>query len=81
MLLTYLADQDKVVPKRTNLPGMTRGGRGGRGGPPARARGGYGRGGYDRGGYDRGGYGGYAPSPRGGYRGGYRGRPRGYAPY
>lgn len=62
----------KVVPKRTNLPGMTRGGRG-RGGPPPRGRG--------RGGYDRGGYGGYAPSPRGGYRGGYRGRPRGYAPY
>ncbi|KAL8823110.1 MAG: hypothetical protein Q9191_006166 [Dirinaria sp. TL-2023a] len=62
----------KVVPKRTNLPGMTRGGRG-RGGP--RGRGGFGRGGYDRG-YDRG----YAPRG-GGYRGGYRGRPRGYAPY
>ncbi|KAL6714995.1 hypothetical protein ACLMJK_007255 [Lecanora helva] len=65
----------KVVPKRTNLPGMTRGGRGGRGGGPPRGRGGYGRGGYDRGGYDRG------YPPRGGYRGGYRGRPRGYAPY
>ena len=66
----------QVVPKRTNLPGMTRGGRGGRGGPPRGGRGGYGRGGYDRG-YDRGGY-----APRGGgYRGGYRGRPRGYAPY
>ncbi|MCJ1225114.1 cytoplasmic RNA-binding protein [Toensbergia leucococca] len=62
----------KVVPKRTNLPGMTRG-RGGRGGgPPRGGRGGFGRGG----GYDRGGY-----PPRGGYRGGYRGRPRGYAPY
>jgi len=60
----------KVVPKRTNLPGMTRGGRGGgggRGGP----RGGGGRGGYGRGGFP----------PRGGYRGGYRGRGRGYAPY
>ncbi|MCJ1298127.1 hypothetical protein MMC08_000916 [Hypocenomyce scalaris] len=52
----------KVVPKRTNLPGMTRGGRGGRGGPP-RGRGGFGRGGYDRGGY---------PPRGGGYRGGYR---------
>ncbi|MCJ1375256.1 cytoplasmic RNA-binding protein [Loxospora ochrophaea] len=62
----------KVVPKRTNLPGLTRG-RGGRGsGPPRGGRGGYGRGGYDRGG-------GYPP--RGGYRGGYRGRGRGYAPY
>ncbi|KAK0514382.1 hypothetical protein JMJ35_002999 [Cladonia borealis] len=29
----------KVVPKRTNLPGMTRGGRGGRGGGPPRGRG------------------------------------------
>lgn len=55
----------QVVPKRTNLPGMTRGGRG-RGAP----RGG-GRGGFPRGGY----------APRGGYRGGYRGRGRGYAPY
>ncbi|KAL9102327.1 MAG: hypothetical protein Q9163_002507 [Psora crenata] len=64
----------KVVPKRTNLPGMTRGVRGGRGGPPR------GRGGYGRGGYDRGGYGGGYPA-RGGYRGGYRGRPRGFAPY
>lgn len=60
----------QVVPKRTNLPGMTRGGRGGRGGAPPRGRGGFGRGGYDRG-----------YPPRGGYRGGYRGRPRGYAPY
>ncbi|KAI9787793.1 MAG: cytoplasmic RNA-binding protein [Peltula sp. TS41687] len=60
----------KVVPKRTNVPGMTRGrGGGGRGG----FRGG--RGGY--GGYGRGGY----PPRGGGYRGGYRGRPRGYAPY
>lgn len=55
----------KVVPKRTNLPGMSRGrGRGGmRGG-----RGGFGRGGY---GFPRGGY-------RGGYRGG---RGRGFTPY
>lgn len=70
----------KVTPKRTNVPGMTRGGyRGGRGG----------RGGGYRGG--RGGRGGgYPPrgggfSPRGGseYRGGgFRGgRGRGYAPY
>ncbi|KXL44289.1 hypothetical protein M433DRAFT_5059 [Acidomyces richmondensis BFW] len=71
----------KVVPKRTNLPGMTRGrGRGG-GGP--RGRGGFG-GGYGGppmyGG--RGGYGGPPPyMPRGGYRGGYRGRARGYNPY
>ncbi|CAL8581979.1 MAG: hypothetical protein L6R36_007493 [Xanthoria steineri] len=66
----------KVVPKRTNVPGMTRGGRGGRGAPRG-GRGGYMRGGYDRG-YDRGSY----PPPRGGgYRGGYRGRARGYAPY
>ncbi|KAF2142329.1 uncharacterized protein K452DRAFT_308023 [Aplosporella prunicola CBS 121167] len=58
----------KVVPKRTNLPGMTRG----------RGRGGM-RGGGGRGGFGRGGYG--APAPRGGYRGGYRPRGRGYAPY
>lgn len=60
----------KVVPKRTNLPGMSRGrGRGGmRGG-----RGGFGRGGFGRGG---GGFG-----FRGGYRGG-RGVPRGgFTPY
>ncbi|KAF7894827.1 hypothetical protein EAF00_006641 [Botryotinia globosa] len=58
----------KVVPKRTNVPGMQRG-RGGRGG-------GRGRGGFFGGG--RGG--GY--SPRGGYRGGYRGnRGRGFTPY
>ncbi|MCJ1435483.1 cytoplasmic RNA-binding protein [Xylographa pallens] len=65
----------KVVPKRTNVPGLTRGGRGGRGGPRG-GRGGFERGGYGRGGYDRGGY-----PPRGGYRGGYRGRGRGYSPY
>ncbi|EKG21444.1 hypothetical protein MPH_01242 [Macrophomina phaseolina MS6] len=60
----------KVVPKRTNLPGMSRGrGRGGGGGAP-RGRGGWG---------GRGGYG--PPPPRGGYRGGYRGRGRGYSPY
>ena len=53
----------QVVPKRTNLPGMSRGrGRGG-----FRGRGGYGRGGFPpRGGYRGGGYrgrgrGGYAP--------------------
>ncbi|KAH7419931.1 hypothetical protein BKA64DRAFT_634586 [Cadophora sp. MPI-SDFR-AT-0126] len=59
----------KVVPKRTNVPGMTRGGaRGGRGGR------GRGRGrGFDTG---------YAPRGGGGYRGGYRGnRGRGFAPY
>ncbi|KAM3072392.1 poly(A) binding protein Pab2 [Clarireedia jacksonii] len=57
----------KVVPKRTNVPGMQRG-RGGRGG---RGRGGY-FGGGRGGGY----------SPRGGYRGGYRGnRGRGFTPY
>ncbi|KAI1876297.1 uncharacterized protein JN550_001793 [Neoarthrinium moseri] len=55
----------KVTPKRTNIPGMSRG-RGGRG------RGGFGRGSY-------GGRGGFAP--RGGYRGGYRGRGRGFNPY
>lgn len=57
----------KVVPKRTNLPGMSRG----------RGRGGM-RGAGGRGGFGRGGYG----FPRGGYRGGYRGgRGRGFAPY
>jgi polyadenylate-binding protein 2 len=56
----------KVVPKRTNVPGMSRGrGRGG-------LRGGGGRGFF-------GGRGGFPP--RGGYRGGYRGRGRGYSPY
>ncbi|KAL2162421.1 hypothetical protein VTH06DRAFT_7334 [Thermothelomyces fergusii] len=55
----------KVEPKRTNIPGMSRG----------RGRGGFRGGG--RGFY--GGRGGYYP--RGGYRGGYRGRGRGYAPY
>jgi len=83
----------KVVPKRTNLPGLARGGRGG--GAPPMARGGAprGRGGPYGGGYGgppmygggRGGYGAPAPygAPRGGgYRGGYRGgRGRGYAPY
>lgn len=68
----------QVVPKRTNLPGMTRGGRGGRGGP----RGGYGGRGSP---YGRGGYGGgYGGAPRGGgYRGGYRGGRGGsaYRPY
>lgn len=62
----------KVVPKRTNIPGMQRGRGGARGG-----RGGYGRGGYAASPY--GGRGGFPP--RGGYRGGYRGRARGYAPY
>ncbi|EFW99173.1 rnp domain containing protein [Grosmannia clavigera kw1407] len=56
----------KVVPKRTNIPGMSRG----------RGRGGFGRGG-GRGAFGRGGF-----MPRGGYRGGYRGRGRGgFAPY
>ncbi|CAK7263532.1 hypothetical protein SEPCBS57363_000606 [Sporothrix epigloea] len=57
----------KVVPKRTNVPGMSRG---------------RGRGGFPRGGGRGfpGGRGGFAP--RGGYRGGYRGRGRGgFAPY
>lgn len=48
----------KVTPKRTNVPGMSRGR--GRGGP--RGRGGFGRGGFP----PRGGY-------RGGYRGRARG--------
>ena len=56
----------KVTPKRTNIPGMSRG----------RGRGGYRGGGRGYGGGGRGGY-----QPRGGYRGGYRGRGRGYAPY
>lgn len=62
----------KVEPKRTNIPGMTRGrGRGGfRGGGGGRGFFGGGRGGGG-GGYMRG----------GGYRGGYRGRGRGFAPY
>ncbi|KAM7199368.1 hypothetical protein V8F20_005763 [Naviculisporaceae sp. PSN 640] len=55
----------KVVPKRTNIPGMSRGR--GRGGFRGGGRGYAGRGG----GFHRG----------GGYRGGYRGRGRGYAPY
>ncbi|EAS31640.3 polyadenylate-binding protein 2 [Coccidioides immitis RS] len=60
----------KVVPKRTNLPGMSRG----------RGRGGF-RGGRGYGGGYGGGRGGYY-HPRGSYRGGgYRGRGRGYAPY
>ncbi|KAK5947145.1 hypothetical protein PMZ80_001292 [Knufia obscura] len=79
----------KVVPKRTNLPGMTRGGRGGGrgGGPPMRGpRGGFGRGGGGGGGYGGGygggGGGGYGAPRGGGYRGGFRGgRGRGYAPY
>ncbi|KAF3044831.1 hypothetical protein E8E12_010987 [Didymella heteroderae] len=69
----------KVVPKRTNMPGMTRGGRGG----PRGGRGGFGgRGGpYGGRGGGYGGGGGYAPRG-GGYRGGYRGRGgSGYRPY
>ncbi|KAK4110067.1 RNA-binding domain-containing protein [Canariomyces notabilis] len=57
----------KVEPKRTNVPGMSRG----------RGRGGFRGGG--RGFYN--GYGGRGGFPRGGYRGGYRGRGRGFAPY
>ncbi|POS72673.1 polyadenylate-binding protein [Diaporthe helianthi] len=60
----------KVVPKRTNVPGMSRG-RGGRGG----FRGGRGGPGF------YGGRGGFVPRGRGGYRGGFRGAPRGFAPY
>ncbi|KAI1616891.1 hypothetical protein EDD37DRAFT_57433 [Exophiala viscosa] len=69
----------KVVPKRTNLPGMGRGrgGGGGRGGP---VRGG-GRGGFGGRGGMGGGYGGGFGGPRGSPRGGFRGRGRGYAPY
>lgn len=64
-LSTVFANVTQVDPKRTNVPGMTRGR--GRGGP----RGGRGFGG-GRGGFPpRGGY-------RGGYRGG---RGRGYTPY
>lgn len=85
-----VTDEEKVVPKRTNLPGMTRGQRGGgRGGPPMRGgRGGFGpRGGGGGGGggyggpaYGGGGYGGGYGAPRG--RGAFRGgRARGYAPY
>ncbi|KAF3924218.1 Nucleolin [Orbilia brochopaga] len=61
----------KVVPKRTNIPGMQRGRGGYRGG--GRGRGGFGGGYGNPGGY-RGGY-----QPRGGFRG--RGRGRGYSPY
>ncbi|KPI43732.1 Polyadenylate-binding protein 2 [Cyphellophora attinorum] len=64
----------KVVPKRTNLPGMSRGGRGGRGGPPRGRGGGFGG--------PRGGGGFGAPrGARGSFRGGGRGAPRGYSPY
>ncbi|OAA53378.1 rnp domain containing protein [Niveomyces insectorum RCEF 264] len=56
----------KVVPKRTNVPGMSRG----------RGRGFFRGGGGGRGLYGRGGF-----MPRGGYRGGYRGRGRGFTPY
>lgn len=52
----------QVVPKRTNLPGMTRG-RGGRGGGGGGFRGGRGGGFGGRGG---GGYGGAPYPPRGG---------------
>jgi polyadenylate-binding protein 2 len=57
----------KVTPKRTNIPGMTRG--------RGRGRGGFGGRGF------HGGRGGFVP--RGGYRGGYRGRARGggFNPY
>lgn len=68
----------KVVPKRTNLPGMTRGGRGGGGG--GRGGRGGGRGGGSPYGGGRGG-GGYGAPRGGGYRGGYRGRGSGYRPY
>jgi len=68
----FLGRNLKVVPKRTNLPGMARG-RGRGGGAPFR---GGGRGGH------RGGGGGGAPfPPRGGYRGGFRGGRSRYNPY
>ncbi|KAF2635142.1 RNA-binding domain-containing protein [Massarina eburnea CBS 473.64] len=63
----------KVVPKRTNLPGMTGRGRG-------RGRGGFAGSGGGRGGYGGRG-GGYGPPRGGGYRGGYRPRAQGYRPY
>lgn len=69
----------KVVPKRTNLPGMSRGGRGG--GPRGGRGGGRGAPFGGRGGFGGGG-GGYVP--RGGnYRGGFRGGRggSGYRPY
>ncbi|KAK4249739.1 hypothetical protein C7999DRAFT_12500 [Corynascus novoguineensis] len=56
----------KVEPKRTNIPGMSRG----------RGRGGFRGGGRGFFGGRGGGY-----YPRGGYRGGYRGRGRGFTPY
>jgi len=56
----------KVEPKRTNIPGMSRG----------RGRGGFRGGGRGFFGGRGGGY-----FPRGGYRGGYRGRGRGFTPY
>ena len=59
----------KVTPKRTNIPGMSRGR--GRGGYRGGGRGSFGGGFGGRGGYQ----------PRGGYRGGYRGRGRGFTPY
>lgn len=83
-----LTDRLQVTPKRTNLPGMTRGrGRGGPGGP--RGRGGPYGGGYGAPMYGgRGGFGppggGYMPRGggyRGGYRGGRGGRGGGFNPY
>jgi polyadenylate-binding protein 2 len=58
----------KVTPKRTNIPGMSRG------------RGGF-RGGGRGGGFMGGRGGGFGQFPRSGYRGGYRGRGRGFQPY
>ncbi|SMQ55538.1 unnamed protein product [Zymoseptoria tritici ST99CH_3D7] len=88
---TFRGRAIKVVPKRTNLPGMTRGagrgGGGGRGGPRGGGRGGFGGGygGPPGGGYGGRGGGGYGQQPfaprGGGYRGGYRPRGRGYNPY
>lgn len=70
----------KVVPKRTNLPGMSRGrGRGGRGGGGG-GGGSYGGRGAPYGGRGGGG-GGYGPQRGGGYRGGYRPRASGFRPY
>lgn len=56
----------KVVPKRTNLPGMSRG---------------RGRGGFRGGRGFHGGSGGFPPRGVGPFRGGYRGRGRGGYPY
>jgi len=78
--LHFVTNHDQVVPKRTNLPGMSRGrGRGGRGGGGG-GGGSYGGRGAPYGGRGGGG-GGYGPQRGGGYRGGYRPRASGFRPY